>query len=66
MGVGALKRVRHVCLKSVALTGKSLSAVGYRPLTGGLDTPAVESAHRTPEPYLRARSRQRCGRALVG
>jgi hypothetical protein len=65
-GVGALKLARHVRLKSVTLTGKTLSAMGCRPLVGGLVTPAAESTQRTPEPHPRARSGKRCGRALVG
>jgi hypothetical protein len=48
MGVGAPKLARRVCLESVTLTGKTLSAVGSHPLAGNLATPAAESTHRTP------------------
>jgi hypothetical protein len=62
-GVGAPMLVRCVRLELVALIGKTLSTVDCCPLTGGLTTPAVESAHRTPEPHPRVCSGQRCGHA---
>jgi hypothetical protein len=65
-GVGAPKLVRRVRLESVALIGKTLSTVGCHPLAGGLATPATEITPHAPEPHPRARSGQRCGRALVG
>jgi hypothetical protein len=66
MGVGAPNLARRVRLESVALNGKTLSAVGCRPLAGGLATPAAKSAHRASELHPRTCSRQHCGRALVG
>jgi hypothetical protein len=55
--------IARVRLESVALTRKTLYAVGCHPLAGGLATPAAESMHHTLEPHPRACSGQSCGHA---